>query len=194
MTNVRSYTDRELIDRVASHAKGFEGWKKGVYDVWVRSAEDVPDAFDDKAYTFVAEADGATPQFRMVCSGTSHAGTYGLKHFSQYNPDGCAVLEADRIVYGSHAWGFHKGYRAYRQVKGFPYYRDNDRDLKAEQIGDVHRDIIFANCHRASATGDSTVIYNWSVACLVRNRINQWNAWLAYMDKRPLSVAILNEF
>lgn len=191
---VKNYTDKQLIKRVESKARGFEGWKPGVYDIWVRSQEDVMDAFDDKAYTFVVEKEADGPQFRMVCTGTSNAGSYGLKHFEKYNSAGCAVLQSDRIVYESHLYGFHKGYRAYRQAKGFPYYRDNNRNSKAEEIGEVHNDIIFANCHRASATSDSTVIYNWSVACLVRNKINQWNAWLAYMDKRPLTVCILKEF
>jgi hypothetical protein len=191
---VKSYTDQQLIKRVETTARGFEGWKKGVYDVWVRSHEDVTDAFDDKVYTFNVPAEGAIPEFRMVCTGTSNAGSYGLKRFKDYNPEGCAVLESDRIVYGSHAYGFHKNYRAYRQVRPFPYYRDNDLDGKAEELGRVHNDIIFANCHRAAAAGESTRIYNWSVACLVRNKANQWNAWLAYMNERPLSVCILKEF
>jgi hypothetical protein len=193
-TNVRSYNDRELIDRVTTHARGFEGWRRGVYDIWVRSSEDQMDAFDDKVYTFSVAEDHAMPEFRMLCTGTTNAGSYGLKRFRDYNPLGCAVLEADRIVYGSHIYGHHKNYRAYRQAKGWPYYRDNDRDDKAEEIGRVYNDIIFANCHRAAAVGESTRIYNWSVACLVRNKANQWFAWLAYMDKRPLNGCILKEF
>lgn len=188
------YSDQQLIERVQSHAKGFDGWKKGVYDIWVRSRADIIDAFDDKVYTFNVETDGGVPQFRMVCTGTSHAGSYGLRNFKDYNPEGCAVLEADRIVYNSHIFGFHKSYRAYRQAKPFPYYRDSDRDDKAEEIGPVHNDIILANCHRARIKGESTRIYNWSVACLVRNKSNQWEGWMAYMNKRPLSVCILKEF
>lgn len=192
---VMKYTDDQLIKRVETNARGFEGWKKGVYDIWVRRTEhDKMDAFDDKVYTFIVREPNGVPEFRMVCTGTSHAGSYGLKRFKDYNPAGCAVLEADRIVYNSHQFGRHKNYPAYRQAKPWPYYRDNDMDDKAEEIGPVHNDIIWANCHRAAAKGESTRIYNWSVACLVRNKANQWYAWLAYMDKRPLTVAILNEF
>src|SRR5690242_9499474 len=32
------YTDEELIKRVETKAKGFVGWKKGIYDIWIRSA------------------------------------------------------------------------------------------------------------------------------------------------------------
>ena len=188
------YTDEQIIKRVETYAEGFEGWKPGVYDVWLRSRADVTDAFDDKAYTFSVASDGAAPEFRMVCTGTTNAGSYGLKRFHEYNPLGCAVLQADRIVYESHLFGRHKNYAAYRQARPFPYYRDNDRDDKAEEIGAIYQDIIFANCHRAAERGESVRIYNWSVACLVRNRANQWFAWLAYMNKRPLSVCILKEF
>ena len=188
------YTDDQLINRVQTHADGFDGWRKGVHDIWVRSNADKMDAFDDKVYTFVALKDGETPEFRMVCTGTSNAGSYGLKHFDKYNPKGCAVLESNRYVFESHFYGRHKNYRAYRQGKGFPYYRDDDRDNRAEEIGQVYNDIIYANCHRAHARHTSTRIYNWSVACLVRNRPRQWRAWLTYMDRRPLSVAILREF
>lgn len=187
------YSDSQIVKRVETTAKGFAGWKSGVFDIWVRSSADVLDAFDDKVYTFEAGSDGI-PQFVMVCSGTSNAGSYGLKHFDQYNAEGCAVLESDRIVYGSHEFGTHKGYPAYRQAKAFPYYRDADRNDKADENGKVHNDIIFANCHRAASVGQSVRIYNWSVACLVRNVANEWNSWLRYMDGRPLTVCILKEF
>ncbi len=188
------YTDEQLINRVETHASGFEGWRKGVSDIWVRSNADPPDAFDDKVYTYNCREDGKRPDFIMVCTGTSHAGVYYQQNFQQYNPDGVAVLCADTYVYNSHEYGFHRGYRAYRQAKGFPHTRDNDRDNKAENYGNVSNEIILANCHRASAFRDTFVIGKYSAACLVRNRINQWNAWLAYMNRRPLSVGILKEF
>lgn len=188
------YSDIQLIERVESTALGFDGWKKGVIDIWVRSKADVTDAFDDKVYTFECKEGGLRPEFVMVCTGTTNAGTYGLKEFHKYNPSGCAVLKADMFVRDSHIYGRHKSYPAYRQAKPFPYYRDNDRDGKAEELGEVHWDIIFANCHHASPNGTSTRIYNWSVACLVRNNISEWNRWFSWMNKRPLSVAILKEF
>lgn len=188
------YTDKQILDQVESRADGFTGWRKGVYDIWIRSAADIMDAFDDKVYTFYCERKGERPEFRMVCTGTSHAGSYGLKKFHGYNPDGCAVLKSNQIVYGSHRYGRHKNYMAYRQAKSFPYYRDNDYDNKAEEIGEVRSGIIYANCHRAHSRHTSRRIYNWSVACLVRNRPNQFYGWLRYMNKRPLSVCILREF
>ena len=80
------YTDLQIIERVETHAKGFTGWKKGVSDIWVRSAADKPDTFDDKVYTFECKEDGVRPIFIMVCTGTSHAGVYYQQHFAEYNP------------------------------------------------------------------------------------------------------------
>jgi len=190
MSNVKSYTDRQIIERLPV-CDGWHGLPGGILDVWVRSDEDEFDRFDDKVYTF--DCTGDTPKFVMVCTGTTNAGAEGLKHFDKYNRLGCAVLKADEIVYGSHVFGKHKGkYDAYRQAKGFPYFRDNDKDNRAEEIGKVYDDIIYANCHKAGWF--STRIGGWSVACLVRNQQSQFDAWMRFMNRRPLTVAILKEW
>jgi hypothetical protein len=185
------YTDTQLLERVKS-LPSFKGFpQSGVLDIWVRSNADEFDRFDDKVYSFECYP-GTEPKFRMVCTGTSNAGATGLKKFAEYNGLGCAVLKSDTIVYNSHAYGQHKGKPAYRQAKGFPYFRDNDKDNKAEELGTEYKDIIGANCHRAGA--HSTVIGGWSTACLVRNIEAQFIAWLKLMDKRILTVVILQEF
>lgn len=189
------YTDDQLLDRVETKAKGFSGWKPGVYMIAVRSNADVMDAFDDKAYVFECKTAGQRPDFRMVATCTTNAGSYGLQKFSAYEPKGCAVLKADTIVYDSHALGLHKGkYKAYKQSKSFPYFRDNDRDSKAEQIGEEQAGAIGANIHRASAAKKSSVIYDWSVGCIVLNDPNQFNAFMALANGRPVSLCILQEF
>ena len=191
---MRPYKDQEIIARVEG-LDTFEGWKPGYYDIWVRSKADLYDRFDDRAFLYVVKKKGDTPKFLHARTGTSNAGSFGLLHFRTYNREGCAVLKSDTIVYGSHAYGLHKGKPAYRQVKGFPYYRDNDMDHKAEEIGPVHNDIIGANIHRASTL--SWFIKNWSVACLVTQQLAFFLAWLGILikaGKPPLNVAILKEF
>jgi hypothetical protein len=191
MSNVRSYTDKELLNRV-SLLPSFKGFpQSGVLDIWVRSNEDEFNKFDDKCYSFECFP-AKDPVFKMVSTGTTNAGAVGLKEFAKYNGLGCAILKADVIIYNSHAYGLHKGKPAYRQAKGFPYFRDNDKDDKAEQIGKEYSDIIGANCHRAGA--QSTIIGGWSTACLVRNVESVFLEWLKFMNKRTLSIAILTEF
>lgn len=190
-SNVRKYTDDEILNRVRS-LPTFKGFPEGILDVWVRSKRDEFDRFDDVVFTYECFGSEKPPVFIMKCSGTTNAGAYGLKQWAKYNSSGCAVLKSDVIVYDSHLFGKHKGYPAYRQAKGFPYFRDADGDSKAEENGREYLDVIYANCHKAGVA--STVINNWSVACLVRNNLAEWTRWLKFMAKRPLSVAILKEF
>lgn len=193
MSNVKNLTNPEILKGVEK-SEGFPGYIPGmIFDVWVRSDEDEYNKFDDKVYTFWVDEHG-TPQFVMVCSGTSNAGAEGLKRFDKYNREGCAILKSNVFVKDSHAFGYHKGNPdnpAYRQAADFPYYRDGDKDDKSEEIGKIHHGIIGANCHKAGEF--STEIGGWSVACLVRNVKTQFNKWLKWMDRRPLSVVILTE-
>ncbi len=191
---MRTFTDKEVLDRVAS-LPSFHGFPEGVMDVWIRSTADEFDSFDDKAFTYECFGDAKPPEFVMARNGTTNAGSYGLKHFEEYNHLGCAVLKSDVIVYDSHASGLHKGKPAYRQAKGFPYFRDNNRNNRAEEIGPESNDIIFANVHRAGV--NSTVIKNWSTACLVTANLEKFLAFLAYMKSKgnpPLTVCILKEW
>ena len=188
---MRTFTDKEVLDRV-SGLSTFTGFPDGVMDVWIRSTADAFDSFDDKAFTYECFGGAKPPEFVTARNGTTNAGSYGLLHFEKYNHDGCAVLKSDVIVYDSHKYGLHKGKPAYRQAKGFPYFRDANRNQKAEEIGPEHDDIIGANVHRAGQ--NSTVINNWSTACLVTANLSKFLAWLDYMKKGPLTVCILEEW
>jgi len=188
---MRSFTDEEVLARVSS-LPTFKGFPNGPMDVWIRSTADAFDSFDDKAFTYECYGDTKPPKFIMSRAGTTNAGSYGLKHFDDYNHLGCAVLRSDVIVYDSHAYGLHKGKPAYRQAKGFPYFRDNNRNERAEEIGKEYEDVILANVHRAGV--NSTVIKNWSTACLVTANLTKFLDWLKWMNKRPLTVAILKEW
>lgn len=192
---MRKFTDDEILDRI-QELPSFKGWLPGIYDVWIRSSADVYDAFDDKAFTYQVHSEGSQPVFIMSRNGTTNAGSYGLKHFSDYNHDGCAVLKADMMVYESHQFGLHKGKsEAYRQVKGFPYFRDNNRNERSEEIGPEYNNPIGANIHRAGV--NSTVIKNWSVACLVTANLSKFLEFLDFckrQGKPPVTLVILKEF
>lgn len=194
-TNVREYTDEQIISRVEQLAS-FRGWAAGKYDIWVRSNEDEFDAFDDKVYSFEVEATGDKPKFAMVCSGTTHAGHRGLKEYdSRYGNSRCAVLASDYMVYDSHFYGLHKQkYPAYRQGKPFPYFEDTNKDEKVDETGKLVVDrVIYANIHAAGTA--STKIGGWSIACLVRNVKKQYDKWMKWMNKAEnLHVCILREW
>ncbi len=194
---MKNYTDKQILDRVES-LSSFKGWKKGIYDFWIRSNKDEYNIMDDKVFTYECLEDDKRPKFIMKCTGTSNAGATGLKHYESYNKLGCAVALGDYICYNSHVYGLHgkTKYPAYiqRLDKGeqYPYTRDNDKDEKSENYGKIYTDRIGMNCHKA---GRITYYINGnSVACLVRNIEEEFNKWMKFMNKRPLSVSILNEF
>ena len=188
---MRAFTDDEVLARVRS-LPTFKGFPKGPMDVWIRSTADVFDSFDDKAFSYECYGETKPPKFIMARNGTTNAGSYGLKHFENYNHDGCAVLKSDVIVYDSHEYGLHKGKPAYRQAKEFPYFRDANRNDRVEEVGEERTNIIYANLHRAGV--NSTVIKNWSTACLVTANLEKFLDWLKWMNKRKLTVCILKEW
>ena len=190
-----TYTDDQLIARVETAASGFQGWKAGVYLIAVRSTADVPDAFDDKAYLFECKVAGQKPSFVMVATCTTHPGVDVLQHYAtKYNKNGAPVLKSDCMVYESHLFGTHKKYSAYVQDKPFPYFRDTDRDPKAEELGPETIGKIAANVHRANEFKISQVNRNWSAGCIVMNDPNRFKAFMSFMAKRPLTVCILKQF
>jgi hypothetical protein len=192
-SNVRSYKDIQLLDRM-SKLPSFKGFPKGFFDIWVRSEEDEYNVFDDKVYTFYGYGDAKLPKFMMVTIGTTNAGSEGLKNFGKYNSKGCAVLKANHIVYDYAVRRKHKGkYVAWCQDKPWPYFRDGDKDNKAEQQGKEYHDIIGANCHAAGMK--SSKIDSWSVACLVRNIREDFDKWMEMTEEQEtLTVCILQEF
>jgi len=192
----RFFTDKEILDRVRSlpSFNPVVGFPTGILEVGVRSKADLFDQFDDKFFTYDC-SDRNNPVFLMARKGTTNSGSYGLKKFHEYNHLGCAVLKSDQIVYDSHVFGKFRNKDAYRQNKGFPYYRDNNRNNRAEEIGPVYNDIIGAHLHRAGV--DSTVINNWSTACMVTAKEADFKKWLKYLADRgnpPVSLCILKEF
>jgi len=190
-TNVKNYTSLQIIERVES-LPTFKGWVKGKYSFWVRSSEDAFNEFDDKAYNFECLQEGKRPVFKSVNTGTTNAGKEGLLNFQKYKLSGCAILKSDYMVYGSHGWGMSKGKIAYRQIKPWPYFRDNNKNKKSEEYGKEYNNIIHAHQHGAGVA--STQIDGWSIACLVRNIQKEYQDWLAFMNKEVCNTAILNEW
>lgn len=193
--NVRNYRDSQIIDRIES-LETFKGWKKGKYFVAISSDEDDSNEFDDKFYLFEVFKDGGLPVFFSVAIGTANSGKQGLLNFESNNKLGCAVSCKDVIVYESHIYGLHgkTKYPAYIQsyTVGFPYTRDNDKDLKAENYGKIYYDRIGINIHKA---GENTAYVNGnSVGCWVFKRSQDFDKFMKWANKQPMNVANLKEF
>ena len=194
MTNVRGYKDKELLERVEEI--GGVVPNRGKYMIiGVQSNEDDFNKFDDKFYVF----DG--PDFKQVSTGTTNAGRTALLFFDDYGLPGAAVWKTDQWCPDVFKRGYHKGrMRGLRQVKPIDFYRDNDRDTRAEQIGPLHRDIIYANMHGVDYDPYSTItkenINGWSFACQVWNRMSDYRQMVraTWKRNRPVDYALLEEF
>lgn len=132
MTNVRTYTDQQIIDRIKS-LPNFKGFPKGRGIVGVFSNEDETDVYDDKFYVM----DWDTGKCLSVMTGTTNAGAqYLLGGFKSYNKKGVFVLKRDFWHYDLWTYGLHKmKMPALIQYGPAIGYRDGDCDGKAEELG-----------------------------------------------------------
>ena len=143
----------EEIIRYLRNCKGFEDSRQNYlihndlyYLVGIRNKEDTYNKFDDLLYLLKGRRIVSSYQI------TTNAGKNGLKNFNTYNKHGCAVLDSNRIVYDCYKFGYHRQKLAcLRQSKPFPYYRDNNKNEKAEEIGKLYENkIIYANIHSST--------------------------------------------
>lgn len=194
MTNVRAYTDKELLERVRA-LDGGQIPNKGKYlIIGVQSKEDAYNLFDDKFYVF----DG--PEFVIVSSGTTNVGATALQNFDKYNLPGAAVWKTNQFVKDCFFPGYHKGrMKALRQVNPIYYYRDSDKDKFVEEQGNLYYEIIYANMHGVSYDPFSKIIKEningWSFACQVWNRMSDYRNMIkaTWARDKHVDYALLKE-
>lgn len=171
MGNVRSYTDNELLTKV-SKLPSFKGFPSGYWLLGVRSNEDKSDSYDDKFYLFKNKT------FIMVTSGTTNPGKWGLLNFEKYNSQGCAVVKAEEWYYDLWGNGLHKGkMKALVQMTDILFFRDNNKNLKSEEIGKIFKGRIGINFHTCTYEKEPSIlkkfigwtIGRWSEGCQVAN-------------------------
>ncbi len=107
----------------------------------------------------------------------------GKKAMIEYhNPNGVA-----RVVPGQYrglwAVGLHQGkYEALRQVNPVKVYRDKNKDMNFDETT-IQEGVFGINCHRSSATGESTLVENWSEGCQVHAKIASFHEMMALANK-----------
>lgn len=190
-SNIRYYSADSILERVKS-LPAFTHIPRGYWMVGIQSKEDEANVFDDMFFLFYKER--LIKQF----PGTTNAGIKGLKHHDSYNQLGVAVLKTDIIVYNMWKRGLHKGkIEAGRQNTPFPYYRDNNKNDKAEEIGKVYNDIIWCNFHPATYEEGSVIpkefINGWSLVCQVTQIRKDFDEVME-KDWQFLTYCLLKEF
>jgi len=190
---VKAYTDKQLLEKVKSLSNYIYIPSK-YWILAVRSSADLPDEFDDKIYLFKGE------RFITVASCTTHSGTYGLLNFRKWNRKGAFVAKSDFWHYFLWKKGTHKGKMdALVQAKDIVGYRDNDKDLKSEEIGEEVKGLFGINFHKVSYDNLVNFVrkYNgrWSVGCVVVNDVEKYYEIMSYFDLQPrVTMCIINEF
>lgn len=194
MSAVRQYTDSELLFRVEEIGGKIPNHGKYLI-IGVQSQEDTFNEFDDKFYVF----DGST--FKQVSTGTTNVGMTALYKFKEHGLPGAAVWKTDMFYKDLYAPGLHKGkMKALRQQEPIFYYRDSDMDNLAEEQGELHHGIIYANMHGVDydpySEAVKTKINGWSFACQVWNRMSDYRLMIRATWKRnkKIDYALLKEF
>jgi hypothetical protein len=199
-TKVRSYSDKQLLDRVKS-LPSFKGVPDGIWILGVRSNEDVFDTFDDKFYIFEGD------KFLEVITGTTHAGGKILKGgFLRFNKVGAFILKSDEWYHDvwSYIYRSSRGHEL-RQVRPMMGYRDGDLDNKAEEIGEKIVGLFGINFHTNTFKWYNSVINwiigSWSAGCQVTNRRDRFLYWMKIFKKRKanntqkfVTYCLINEF
>lgn len=182
-TKVRSYTDKELLEKVKS-LPNFRKIPKQRWILGVRSNEDTYNTYDDKFYEFEGE------KFIRVLTGTTNAGAGVLRGgFLRYNRKGTAILKSEEWYYNVWSYGLHRGKmpalkQTGRKVK---VYRDGNKNRKAEQIGDWELGWFGINYHtntynfsKSSLKVVNWLIGYWSAGCQVINNRNEYIKQIDY--------------
>lgn len=192
-TKVRPYSNKQLVEQVSA-LPSFKGFPKGYWILGVQSNEDTYNEFDDKFYLFKGK------QFITVTSGTTNAGTTGLKHYDRYNPKGVAVIKTNEWYYDLWRPGYHRGrMRALKQNKPIKYFRDWNKNKKIEEIGKLYKGIIGINFH--TVTYQNTLsfwrryINGWSTGCQVVNHVSKYY-WILdrVWNQKTITYCLIKEF
>lgn len=191
-TKVRNYTTKELLYKVKG-LYSFEGIPPSYWLLGVQSEEDTFDTFDDKFYLFKGE------EFILVTTGTTNAGKDTLHGFEKYNKLGAAVIKTNEWYYDLWQSGLHKGrMKALRQINPIKYYRDNNKNNKAEEVGSLYSGIIYCNFHTNSYDTLTKIIRwvigGWSACCQVCNDPIDYYRILRLVGKQKVSYCLLKEF
>lgn len=194
MSNVKPYSDRQLLEKVESIGGHIPNAGKYMI-IGVQSQEDSFNLFDDKFYVF----DGHV--FKDVSTGTTNPGKTALLYYDKYNLPGSAVWKTDEFYKDLYVPGLHKSkMKALRQSKDIYFYRDSDKDEKSEEQGKLHHGVIYANMHGVTYDPYSSIIKTriggWSFGCQVWNNMSDYRNMIkaTWNRNKPVDYCLIKEF
>jgi hypothetical protein len=131
--------------------------------VGVRSANNVPDRFDDSIHVLFKDNSGKWIHYNMPA--TTDPGKHWLNN--PMRVEGTAIVKPGQYI-DSHQIGLHKGeYKALTQLGNVTVIRDANRDNILDFNAGREGPGYGINIHRASASRTSTVVDKYSAGCQV---------------------------
>ena len=172
----------KILDSVESH--GFKIFSDGNYDlniIAVRNLQNNPNVFDDKLHVCFLKNGEWQERIYQV---TTDPGRFYLEDPTYRDGQGVAVIYHPQQARGAYKIGLHGGkYECLRQCQPIKFWRDRNFNNKADYIGDVHKDLIYVNIHRASIKG-STKVERYSAGCIVFSDPDQYEDFMELAHKQ----------
>ena len=161
---------------------GFKVFDDGPYDlniIGVRNLENNANQYDDKLHVCYLSEDGHWKEDIFQVS--TDPGRYWLE---KEDYKACAVYAHPQQARGAYEVGMHRGkYEALVQWRPVLFWRDGNKDKKADYGGEVHKDVIGLNIHRSSIH-DSDEVNRYSAGCIVFSKMAEWEAFMKLVHKQ----------
>jgi len=191
MSNVRSYTDNQLLNKV----KSLQGFKQIPHDFWilgVRSNEDESNVFDDKFYIFKGNV------FIMVATGTTNPSIDYLTN--KMNKRGAFIIKSEMWHYDLWKNGKHRGKMdELVQNTAVIGFRDANKNKFSEEVGNVVSGWYGINFHASTYNYCNKIatkfIGLWSAGCQVVNDRQKYNEIIKLVkNQKTISYCLIKEF
>lgn len=161
---------------------GFKVFSDGAYDlniIGVRNLENNANQYDDKLHVCYLSEDGHWKEDIFQVS--TDPGRYWLE---KEDYKACAVYKHPQQARGAYKVGMHRGkYEALVQCQPVEYWRDGNKDFKADYGGEVFKNIIGLNIHRSSIH-DSDEVNKYSAGCIVFSKMSDWESFMELVHKQ----------
>jgi len=146
----------------------------------VRADSIIPNRFDDEIHLFFKN--NANQWIHYLFPATTDPGTYWLNN--PVHPQGTAILMQGQYK-DAYQVGLHRGqYYALVQRKPVTVIRDYDRNAILDfQNGRKDTGLFGINIHRASMTGTTKTVDNYSAGCQVLSSISDFNLMMQLAEK-----------
>lgn len=161
---------------------GFKVFDDGPYDlniIGVRNLENNANQYDDKLHVCYLSEDGKWREDIFQVS--TDPGRYWLE---KEDYKACAVYAHPQQARGAYQLGKHRGkYEALVQWRPVLFWRDGNKDEKADYGGVAQKGAIGLNIHRSSIH-DSDEVNRHSAGCIVFSKMDEWKAFMKLVHKQ----------